>query len=298
VTSVVVALLALTSSEASQYKSSEIIRTDPPPTPSYEDLRAHLIYTFASYCTAPVTRLQNWTCFWCTHPNATEVPPLTVTDIIAPEGLEGMFGYIAYSETEILVVFRGTASQENIWKDIQFFMSPYPGVDGAYVHFGFLTYYLTVAAQVKAAVKRVRAKFPDLPIVTSGHSLGAAISALCSVDLVDSGFSGVKAYSFGQPRIGNEVWTNYVNEKVPVDWRVVNQEDYVPHILFTSVGYRHLATELWFQHDTVNYRRCDPSGEDPTCSDSLEFPWEWSVVMHNLYVGFVIDTGGPNGCPL
>jgi len=137
--------------------------------------------------------------------------------------------------------------------------------------------------------------FPDLPIVSTGHSLGAAVSAIAALDLREQGFDNVQAWTFGQPRFGNKALAKYFDKMVPVRRRVVNQADLVPHLPLRSLDYYHPSTEVWFSKDYTNYVICDDSGEDPTCSDSLEF-YDWRPQEHVLYLGYDQDDGKPHGC--
>lgn len=228
----------------------------------------------------------------------TDVPHLTVDTIIDPNGPAGIFGYAGYSSTEIIFAFRGTSSVENWLRDAEFFQMAYAGVPGAEVHYGFYQAYKTIAPVVRAAATKLRTMFPALPIIVTGHSLGAAISGFTALDLAEQGFQDVRGYSFGQPRMGNAVFAAHYATKVPFTWRVVNEHDIVPHIPPVNLGiayYHHVPTELWFKNDTVHFVICDATGEDPTCADSLPF-YEWIPREHELYLGFDVALGHTHGC--
>ncbi len=114
-----------------------------------------------------------------------------------------------------------------------------------------------------------RSRYPDRPIIVTGHSLGAALSAFCALDLVDSGFDNVNHIDFGQPRIGNPVFAKYFAAKLPSSIRVVNRADIVSRILpqfapllvlflfSRSLGFRHSPHELWFPSDGYKWKICN-----------------------------------------
>jgi hypothetical protein len=49
------------------------------------------------------------------------------------------------------------------------------------------------------------------------------------------------------------------------------------------MGFQHVATEVWYQENNVDYQVCNGSGEDPSCSDSLLAPI--SIPDHLNYLG-------------
>ena len=67
--------------------------------------------------------------------------------------------------------------------------------------------------QVVPAVKNLVAQFPNYKIWVTGHSLGAAISVLCAVELAQEGFS-VNVINFGCPRVGNQDFSNFYRSYV------------------------------------------------------------------------------------
>ena len=64
-----------------------------------DTLKMYLIYAYSAFCSDGT--LGNWTCFWCSkQANMTDVPPLIVTQIVDPDGLTGIYGYVGYSKTQ------------------------------------------------------------------------------------------------------------------------------------------------------------------------------------------------------
>jgi len=260
--------------------------------PGWHLLREYVTYAYSAFC---LTGLQDWSCFWCT--NMTGVPKLTVTFVIESDTIYGTYGYVGYSESQIVVSFRGSVSVENFISDAEFFLIDYPGVQGALVHAGFYEAYTVVSPSVVAAVKAIKQNHPDLPISVTGHSLGAALAVICALDLAQSGFNGdVQVWTFGQPRVGNSVFANYYNMLIPISRRTVNHHDLIPHVPPEFLFYHHTATEIWFPMNYTTFKICNGSGEDPNCSDSVPV-YDYIAADHLLYLGYNGVAGQDYGCP-
>jgi len=204
-----------------------------------------------------------------------------------------IFGFVGYSGNAVQVAFRGTqpASLANWLTDIAAEkLDPYPDVPNADVHRGFYNAYKGVRTQIQEAIKTVISKVPKVnQIYVTGHSLGGALAAICSLDLVESKFNlPVTVYSFGEPRVGNKAFSQYYNALIPNNWRVVNKADIVPHVPTESMRYFHVSTEVWYKTGT-SFIVCYGSGEDPSCSDS---ELVLLVTDHWDYLGTDILQGG------
>lgn len=109
-------------------------------------------------------------------------------------------------------------------------------------HAGFLLAYNSAASLVISTVKAQLAANPGYALVTSGHSLGGALSSLAGLSL-KSNFpsSSVTVYTFGQPRTGNAGYAALVDSFVGVGnvFRGVHTSDGVPTLIPTFLGYRH-----------------------------------------------------------
>lgn len=99
-------------------------------------------------------------------------------------------GFIARDDTrrEIVVSLRGSTSVEDFAIDSETSLEPYvsPGVvppPGAMTHTGFLTAWNSVAPGVISVVREQLLEHPGYAIVTTGHSLGGALSSLAGVSM-------------------------------------------------------------------------------------------------------------------
>ena len=66
----------------------------------------------------------------------------------------------------------------------------------------------------------------------TGHSLGGALAVLLAATLMETGIKVSGLYTFGAPRVGDEEFANRLNDELSdgAHWRVVNEEDLVPHL--------------------------------------------------------------------
>ncbi|EPQ56301.1 alpha/beta-hydrolase [Gloeophyllum trabeum ATCC 11539] len=190
-------------------------------------------------------------------------------------------GFIARDDTrkEVAVVLRGSTSVEDFLTDGEIVLETYtsPGVSppaGTTVHTGFLTAWNSVASGVISVVRDQLAAHPGYTIVTSGHSLGGALSSLAAVSM-KSNFPNntVRMYTYGQSRTGNPAYAYYVNDLFGSNaYRFVHSNDGVPTMRPQDLGYRHHGIEYWQNPEpssAANTKECAADGEDPTCSDSI-----------------------------
>jgi len=89
--------------------------------------------------------------------------------------------------------------------------------------------------------------------------------------------------TYGSPRVGDatfaSAFTQYVGENN--HFRVVNDNDLVPHVPLEIMGFHHIATEVWLHDGETTV--CNSSGEDPSCADSVIGD---SIFDHLHYYGY------------
>lgn len=109
-------------------------------------------------------------------------------------------------------------------------------------------------------------------------------------------------YTYGEPRVGNKHFANFINQQRITTARVVARADIFPHTPPTSIlgtkllgdYYVHPQTEFWID-GIENQAFCSRNvTEDSTCSMSMG-PL-YSVVDHLIY--FDVNTGSVLGQPL
>ncbi|KAF8507716.1 Alpha/Beta hydrolase protein [Gautieria morchelliformis] len=303
---ILITLAALASiSKGHQYISKDV----------YLDLVFYFKYASSAY--API----------CPHPNG-QVLVETFNSLII-----GTQGYIARDDSrkEIVLALRGSMSPVDLLVDAYVFLIPFdfPGVaapPGTMVHAGFLSGWKAVAPVVLDSVGVQLQEHSDYNIVTSGHSLGGALASIAAMSLrAKFPFTNISMYTYGQPRTGNSIYANWVNNQFGVrimhvfivrHWlrpypqanafRVVHTYDGVPTIIpagktsllrnqvvtqsnsLPHYSYRHHGVEYWQNPDPASEnttRRCSADGEDPNCSSAI--PSTGINMAHMKYFGIL-----------
>lgn len=237
----------------------------------------------AAYCTE--AQILDWNCEACgelSNFNATIYVQNAALNVAAYVG-----HYIDDPSTAV-VSFRGTIPTSlKDWIDDLYYahVAEYPSCPGCTVHSGFFASYTALSEGVLNELARLN---PSTVHVT-GHSLGAAEAALAAVDIIKAGFNVGQVITFGQPRVGNPTFATAYDQYLgpSYNYRVVHYADIVPHLPTIDMGFHHVATEVWYQEDNVQYQVCNGSGEDPNCSDSLDAPI--SIEDHLHYMGIPIS---------
>jgi len=254
------------------------------------NIAEHTEYIYLSYAAfCPDYELMQWNCSWCKKAPYYKIKG-TVTDYWTE-----VFGYVAYcpANRTILVSFRGSANFPNRIIDGEFWeTADYPDMPDVQVHAGFHQGYFAVQAQVRQLVAEIlKVDCPQCTtILHTGHSLGAALSGLCALDLgilyANNSAITIRMSNFGMPRVGNDLFAKIFHTYVKgPSWRVVHYQDMVPHFPPQLVlGYHHVSTEVWEADEAGTiYKVCDASGEDPNCSDQVE-PWDYAPSDHMYYM--------------
>lgn len=145
-----------------------------------------------------------------------------------------------------------------------------------------------------SAVSNLHNLYPSYEIWVTGHSLGAAMSIMCAAELAQEGYTNVKVYNYGLPRVGDENFSSFYTSLVPDTYRLVNGHDIVPHLPLEAMGFHHVPTEVWENPaEGMDFTVCDGSGEDPNCSDSQTL--DLSVYDHLHYLDVYEDCAdGPD----
>eukprot|EP00854_Cymbomonas_tetramitiformis_P015536 gene15536-18414_t len=277
---------------SAQRRHMDVLR--PYTGPSYSnDLSTRLVWMAeASYCSQE--RISSWSCGQACTTVDNFSPVAYFSD--PEQHLQGYLGVdrsqMLGNSTSLIVVFRGTNGADipnwidniDIWS-----VAPYPDLPDVYVHRGF---HLGYTSKMRAQILEALQLYPvDMPLYVVGHSMGGALALNCAFDLVHSHHRNVQAvFTYGQPRTGNKQFADAVAAYIPALFRVTHDDDIVPHVptqwmvkpqngtfnrklllansLSDFEGYRHAATEVYYPDSTLNYKICDGSGEDSTCSNS------------------------------
>jgi hypothetical protein len=192
----------------------------------------------------------------------------------------------------IYVVFRGSSSKLN-WKDdfeirkIKY--TTYPECD-CEVHHGFYEATTNIKEQVIQSVKNLKNKYINANIVVTGHSLGAAIAQLIGMELYAVNITN-SIYNFGQPRVGDEKYANFVNTIITDNIvRFTHNKDMVPHLPPEELGYLHSCTEI-FEDEFGNLHECSSTNcEDSMCADQYSL-LKTNTDDHSIYLEHYVNCG-------
>ncbi|MBP1964062.1 lipase family protein [Paenibacillus aceris] len=140
-----------------------------------------------------------------------------------------LFGFIAESDMQIVIVFRGTNTTSDWISDAIARQTVFPyAKDGGLVHKGFLDIYNSARKQIMTSIAKLS---PRKTLYLTGHSLGGCLAALCAVDLAtNTRFKQPSIYTYGSPRVGNPAFASLFNRRTGPHYRIYNTNDIVPEL--------------------------------------------------------------------
>lgn len=161
------------------------------------------------------------------------------------------FGFVLETPSKIFIVFRGSASYGDIFKDFMIKKTPFIHIpNGGNVHTGFFSIYNNTCKdqpeslrdQILRTLENIS---PEKQLVITGFSLGGALATLCACDVAEnSRFKDPIVYTFASPRVGDQLFVNAYNNRISRSVRVINYHDYVPCNPLQWLGYRHVKGEV------------------------------------------------------
>ncbi|KAF9581217.1 hypothetical protein BGW38_001851, partial [Lunasporangiospora selenospora] len=161
----------------------------------------------------------------------------------------------------------------------------FPGVpSNVEVHAGFYESFTKSAVSVLSAAQKSIAAGNTTRVTVVGHGLGGAIASIAAVYL-QLHIHGVKiqAFTFGQPRVGNEAFANYVDAKLDIT-RINNKKDPSPILPGLFLGYTSFSGEVHIGENNIWYA-CPGQDNLSTMCSTGDVP--------TLFDGDVNDHGGP-----
>ncbi|KAJ2460526.1 hypothetical protein GGF42_000786 [Coemansia sp. RSA 2424] len=203
------------------------------------------------------------------------------------------FGFVAHKDDtkEIIVSWRGSTTLMDWVADFTVASHPWPDhIDGSAVHSGFLLAYNAGASKIKDVVAGLVQTYPDYKIVLTGHSLGGAQATLAAVDIVaehPEWANKLELYTYGQPRVGNAVFSNWLSKQPFPIFRTVYRGDLVAQVPLVAMGFQHQAQEVWYTAGAQT-KFCGRNAENPSCQNSLS-PLQLSTMNHLQYPGLSWD---------
>ncbi|AOW01572.1 Alpha/Beta hydrolase protein [Yarrowia lipolytica] len=157
----------------------------------------------------------------CSH-----FPNMELVEVFGGEFFEtSITGFLSidHVKKEKYVVYRGTYDIGDVYTDIQLSQSPFlvtPSAlgstanlcEGCTIHDGWNKAYNETMGIIGDKLADHVNSNPDYRLVVTGHSLGAAIAVLSATSLKVNG-QDPYLYTYGQPRIGNANFANFVSKQ-------------------------------------------------------------------------------------
>jgi hypothetical protein len=228
------------------------------------------LYSAAAYCR--YENIADWKCGRvCSDPLTVDTRVVTLFTA-SPTTTRYADGFIAVNDRheQIIVSFRGSLSLLNWISNLRVWQETVPWGQAGSVHSGFLSVYKKMASVVQSGLLEQQLLHPHYSVLFTGHSLGGALASLAAVDQAVNTTRRVSLITFGQPRVGNLEWSQFVNTTLSGTLqRWVNKADLVPHLPLYSLRFVHHPREYWVGVDGRVVECSVEDGEDGSCSDSL-----------------------------
>ncbi|WP_134704863.1 lipase family protein [Ammoniphilus sp. YIM 78166] len=138
-------------------------------------------------------------------------------------------GYIAESDEEIIVAFRGTETNWDRLTDLSTRPVSFPFVpQGGEVARGFLILYRLIRFQLGNTLGKLSSQ---KRLFVTGHSLGGALATMAALDIaVNTKFKRPIVYTFASPRVGTSTFADTYNRIVKCSFRIYNVNDLIPRL--------------------------------------------------------------------
>lgn len=119
------------------------------------------------------------------------------------------------SDQELVMAFPGTASLGDFFTDVsnQLVPATIAGVDCAncQVHSGVLKSWNGIQPAAQKVLDDAVAAYPSYKVKLAGHSLGGALTKFAFASFKGLGYDIAAAYSYGEFRVGNAAFADYVD---------------------------------------------------------------------------------------
>lgn len=138
------------------------------------------------------------------------------------------------------------------------------------VHAGFLESWHNTRSTILPTISDLKERHPDYELVLVGHSLGGALAALAGIDMHLRGWKP-QVTTFGEPRVGNEEFVNFIDETFALNGssgteedrsrmrfrRVTHVNDPVPLLPLEEWGYKMHAGEVFISKPDLPVSKSD-----------------------------------------
>jgi triacylglycerol lipase len=179
---------------------------------------------------------------------------------------ELVFGFIAESQDQIIIAFRGYATYPaDLLAAYDILQVPYPFVrNGGKTSRGFTCLYQSTRDKF---IRELTKLSTTKRLFVTGHNYGGALATLAALDIaVNTGFRNPIVYTYGSPRIGDPDFAHRFNKQVRNSIRIVNIHDsfptfpdkwYPPPFTEEGITYQHVKTKVPLSFQLNNTPRND-----------------------------------------
>ncbi|KAG8682652.1 hypothetical protein FRC08_014821 [Ceratobasidium sp. 394] len=225
------------------------------------------------------------------------------------DGGKVQFWYVGWwpSGQSVVIAHQGTELNDTqaVLTDLNLVPLPldtthFPGAPAlALVHSGFKNAHGRTATVILDTVKQVIQERGAKTVISVGHSLGGALALLEGLHMRLNLPSSVNVITrtFGQPRVGNDVFAQFVDQMLPDLARLTIKRDIVPVLPPLTTLFRHSSGEVHLDAEDV-FNAC--SGRDnmnENCSTGQVLTQGIQLVDHlgpypgGVQLGTQIDIG-------
>ncbi|WP_410511684.1 lipase family protein [Paenibacillus sp. BR2-3] len=179
---------------------------------------------------------------------------------------ELVFGFIAESQDQIIIAFRGYAAYpKDLLASYDIFQVRYPFVrNGGKTSRGFTCLYRSTRNQFIRELNKLPA---TKRLFITGHNYGGALATLAALDIaVNTKFKNPFVYTYGSPRVGDPDFAFRFNKEVNNSVRIVNIHDsfptfpaqkYPPPFTKKGLTYQHVRSKVPISFQLNNTPRND-----------------------------------------
>lgn len=260
---------------------------------------AHL--SSAAYCSN--ASVQAWDCVPCKEMGR------QVTDTkVCGTPWDHTQAYVGKLDNKCVVSFEGTETYKSMVTDLNA-MLVHPDLEmpecaDCKVHIGYLRQWRVLKQCVQSHLQSLgcKANVTDgstQKVHLTGHSMGAAVSAVAMTGLATDGFAVGESYNFGMPRTGNGAFAStFTKQFAGRFYRITHHKDMIiqmpPPMWNVSMSYQHIGHEVFYD-GTVSegYKSCE-EGEDEKCSKQYH-RWyldDWTFKDHLTYMDMPTGNAG------
>jgi len=181
-----------------------------------------------------------------------------------------------------VIAFRGTDADDptDIGTDAEAILKPWE--KGGHVHSGFANALDSVATSLDAALRSI-----NLPVLFTGHSLGAALATLAA-SRYRATLNNVSLYTYGSPLVGDAGFVATL-KNVPT-FRFRDCCDLVTRVPPEALGYRHVGLPHYIDRDgIISFDPSQSSIAEDRLAAEIEYTADYAWKAGNVRVRDLAD---------